>query len=304
MISIIIPSFNRVNYLRQLLDSILTQSYKDIEIIVVDDNSKDGTESLMIEYLTKFPIIKYFRNEKKQGCSYNRGFGLKKSKGDYIIFADDDDYYLDNLFFEKAIQIFETNENISFVSGNVCVKNEKKNELTETKLNILGYINQQEYINGFQYLYNKPTSLFSSLFSRKVLEKSGIENMEMVNDSSIYLRSLLYGTAFIMDDVIGVYRIHNHNITNFLDSNFILQNLQEKKKIQNIAQDYGLLYNSGTWMKEQFLLTVNYYFCSSKVNFKDFRRIMRWCYKGVDKDRIFTSLLVLKLYLKNKLRSL
>jgi glycosyltransferase involved in cell wall biosynthesis len=302
MISVIIPSYNRSNYLAQLLNSILSQSYADIEIIVVDDNSKDQTEAMMFEYLQNYPVIKYFKNRENMGCGYNRSFGLKKSQGDYIIFADDDDYYIDNSFFEKAIQIFQMGKKISFVAGNVRIKNEKTGELNENKLNISGHTDQLKYLNGFQYLYNKPISLFSSLFSRKILEQSGVYDMEMVNDSSIYLRSLLYGSAFIMDDMIGIYRIHDQNITNSLDSNFILQNLQEKKYVQKIAQAQNLLSDPDEWMKKQFLLTIVYYFSSSRINFSDLKKMTQWVNKAITKNKNVVSLLVLKFYIKNKMR--
>ena len=90
LISVIITTRNRILKVERAICSVLNQTYNNIEIIVVDDFSNDGT----FEYIkNKFPSIIIIRNKKKLGGSGSRNIGIKKSNGLYISFLDDDDYF-------------------------------------------------------------------------------------------------------------------------------------------------------------------------------------------------------------------
>lgn len=88
-ISIIVPAYNAEKYIGKCLDSLLSQTYKDIEIIVVNDGSTDATEEIIKQYKDK--RIKYYKN-KNQGIGKTRNFGIEKATGNYIMFIDSDDY--------------------------------------------------------------------------------------------------------------------------------------------------------------------------------------------------------------------
>jgi len=88
-ISIIIPAYNAEKYIEKCLDSIINQTKKELEIIVVNDGSTDNTESIVKNYKDK--RIKYFKN-KNQGIGKTRNFGIEKATGKYIMFIDSDDY--------------------------------------------------------------------------------------------------------------------------------------------------------------------------------------------------------------------
>ena len=89
-ISVIIPTFNRSKTIFRAIDSILKQTYKPYEIIVVDDGSTDGTKDLVIN---KYPSIKYFY-QSNNGVSKARNKGVHESKGEWIAFLDSDDEWL------------------------------------------------------------------------------------------------------------------------------------------------------------------------------------------------------------------
>ena len=101
MISIVIPTYNRFNFLKEAIESIKKQNFKDFEIIIIDDNSTDDTATIIDMY--KNLRIKYIKNKKNMGPGYNRKIGISSCDGEYIIFMDDDDYYIDNDFFYKVI---------------------------------------------------------------------------------------------------------------------------------------------------------------------------------------------------------
>lgn len=111
-ISVIIPVHNAEKYIRETLDSIIKQSYKNREIILVENGSKDRSPDIIREYEAKYPEVRIFKGPGKgPGAARNRG--LKLAKGDYIVFADADDYLPDTEIFCKYVNLAEqTNADI------------------------------------------------------------------------------------------------------------------------------------------------------------------------------------------------
>ena len=109
MVSIIIPVYNREKYLRKTLESIINQSYKNLEIIIVNDCSTDNSEKICIEYAKKDKRIKYIKNEKNSGVSKTRNNGLDIATGKYIGFVDSDDYIEKDMYRKLVAKIQETN---------------------------------------------------------------------------------------------------------------------------------------------------------------------------------------------------
>ena len=91
MVSIIIPVYNCEKYIKRCLDSILNQTYKDIEIILIDDGSSDNSLSIANNFAEKDNRVKVFHHE-NNGVSYTRNRGIKLAQGEYIQFVDCDDY--------------------------------------------------------------------------------------------------------------------------------------------------------------------------------------------------------------------
>ncbi len=99
-VSIIVPVFNVENYLRKCLDSLVTQTLEEIEIIVVNDGSKDNSQRIIDEFQQEFPTkIKSFQKE-NGGLSDARNFGLQHTTGEFIGFVDSDDYVSEHMFAE------------------------------------------------------------------------------------------------------------------------------------------------------------------------------------------------------------
>ena len=99
-VSIIVPVYNVEKYLAKCLDSLVSQTLEDVEIIVVDDGSKDNSKQIIDEFQTKYPDkIKSFVKE-NGGLSDARNFGLDRAIGEYIGFVDSDDYVTAEMFEE------------------------------------------------------------------------------------------------------------------------------------------------------------------------------------------------------------
>ena len=91
MISVILPVYNVENYLQYAMDSLKKQTYKNFEIILVNDGSTDNSGKLCDKYSEKYSNVKVFHKE-NGGLSDARNFGVKKAKGEFITFLDPDDY--------------------------------------------------------------------------------------------------------------------------------------------------------------------------------------------------------------------
>lgn len=118
LVSIIIPYYNRQKKLQRAIDSIFGQTYPDFEIIIVDDNSK---ERLYFEQ----EKISYVRSTKNLGPGVSRNIGLKKAKGDYIVFLDSDDYWDKNFLISCVIAFKKSPDNTVMVYTNTLGFNEQ-----------------------------------------------------------------------------------------------------------------------------------------------------------------------------------
>lgn len=111
-ISIIVPAYNRERYIAKCLDSLLAQTYKDYEIIIVDNNSEDRTAVIADEYAKQNPKVTVIQC-KKQGVSCARNAGIKAATGDFISFIDSDDYVDPEMFADLHAKIIEQKADIA-----------------------------------------------------------------------------------------------------------------------------------------------------------------------------------------------
>ena len=94
-ISVIIPAYNSEKFIGETLDNMLSQTLKDIEVIIVNDGSTDKTQKIIDEYVSKYDIFKSYI-QKNAGVSAARNNGLEKATGEYVVFLDADDIFSEN----------------------------------------------------------------------------------------------------------------------------------------------------------------------------------------------------------------
>lgn len=111
MVSLIIPVYNVEKYLPQCLDSVITQTYRDLEIILVDDGSTDNSGTICDEYARKDERLKVYHTA-NHGLSAARNYGLDRAKGEYIAFLDSDDWFAQNAIQSFLTTAQETNADI------------------------------------------------------------------------------------------------------------------------------------------------------------------------------------------------
>lgn len=118
IVSVVITSFNQINQLIRAVDSVLNQSYKNIQIIITDDHSTDGSQDLILDYHKKYPEkIKVLLHKKNQGIPKNKNAGFKAADGDLITYLDGDDYYFPDKI-EKEVKVFNEKPDLDIVYSN------------------------------------------------------------------------------------------------------------------------------------------------------------------------------------------
>lgn len=113
LVSVIIPAYNIEDYIGRCLDSIISQTYKNLEIIVVDDGSRDRTGEILDDYVKKDPRMKVV-HKKNGGVSSARNTGIDIAEGDYIGFVDGDDR-IDPKLFETLVKLLMRKMQISHI---------------------------------------------------------------------------------------------------------------------------------------------------------------------------------------------
>lgn len=117
-ISVVIPAYNRADLLERTLESVARQSYKPYEVIIVDDQSPDNTQEVVVQLTEKYKDrldIIYILHEKNKGEAGSRNTGIQKARGDYVAFLDSDDEWLPEKL-ERQVQYLEKNK----VDGVFC----------------------------------------------------------------------------------------------------------------------------------------------------------------------------------------
>lgn len=115
LVSVIIPCYNSATTVGETIDSVLTQTYPNIQIILVNDGSPDNMDEVISSYLKK-DNIKYVKQENK-GLSGARNSGAKLARGKYFLFLDSDDL-IDSTYIEKCVHVFDNQENVKVVYSN------------------------------------------------------------------------------------------------------------------------------------------------------------------------------------------
>lgn len=121
LISVISTVYNTENYLKQMINSVLCQSYKNFEFIIVNDGSPDNSKRIIEKYKKLDNRIFFIDNEKNLGLNTSRFVGIEKSNGKYLFFLDSDDWIPKNALKNLVNKAEMTNSDITYGSYNRCI---------------------------------------------------------------------------------------------------------------------------------------------------------------------------------------
>lgn len=208
LVSIVLPTFNRVNWLVKSIGSVLSQTYTNWELLVVDDISSDGTKEKMEELCNSDERIKYYRIPvtKDPGIAKFLNFGIQTAKGVFIARLDDDDRWCGDRKLEKQVEFMKQNPDYVLVGGGVIAVDENDRELFRYFEN-----ETDEEIRKSALLANPishPTVMFRAETAREI---GGYRTLEFAEDWDFWLRLGRKGKMHNIKDYFTYYLMANQN---------------------------------------------------------------------------------------------
>lgn len=233
-LSIIVPVYGVEKYIDKCLNSLVKQSLKEIEIIVVNDGTKDNSQKIIDKYVKKYPdkIKSYIKENGGQGSA--RNYGLKKTTGEYIGYVDSDDFVEKDMYKKLYNKAKENNYDI-VVCGNYNVSEDYQNK------NIDAFINN--YNTDLENIFFGKMAVWNKIYKRDILIKNKLEFKEKVwyEDLAFTLKAIMNSNTFaFIDEPLYDYLIregstmNNSNVQRNLEIldafNDILSYIQHNKK--------------------------------------------------------------------------
>lgn len=211
LVSVIIPTYNRTHFLKETLNSIVSQTYSNIEIIIVDDGTP-GDENKKLS--NAYNNLTYIKIENSGGPAKPRNIGLSNSKGEYIAFVDDDDLWLPKKI-ETQVNILENNQDFDLVhcSCHVIDKNGIKTG------EIIGKPRNQRDKHGdvlARMIGNWTIMMPTPLISKNLISKVGLFNENIppaLEDVEYWSRCAFHTKFYFLDEPLVNYRKHSNNIS-------------------------------------------------------------------------------------------
>ena len=213
LVSILIPTYNQADILENAIDSALSQTYENIEIIISDDCSSDSTEEVCRKYLTD-KRINYFRNPLNLGRVANYRKSLYDlANGEYVINVDGDDKLIDDNFIKDSIFYLNKFRNLKkdaimlIACKQYNFKNDKLlNNIIELKGNILLYISGAEFVLGLNKKYE--FSHLTTIYNRTKAIKYNFFRYDIISsDQESILRLALDGNVIIWNKIVGQWNL-------------------------------------------------------------------------------------------------
>jgi teichuronic acid biosynthesis glycosyltransferase TuaG len=203
LVSVIMPAYNCEKYVVEAINSVLAQTYKNWELLVLDDGSKDNTLQIIEEFSQKDSRIKALPNGKNMGVSATRNRGIELASCDWIAFLDSDDMW-EPLKLEKQFEVVENKSAEFLFTGSSYI-----NEVGEP---FKGIFEVPEKITYRRLRNQNVISCSSVLVKKKYFENIKMEKDEMHEDYAVWLRILKLGvTAYGVNEPLLIYRISRNS---------------------------------------------------------------------------------------------
>lgn len=241
MISVIVPAYNLENYIARTLDSILTQTYKDIEIVIVDDGSTDSTGEIIDKYSEKYPSIKVFHIE-NSGVTNARLTGIANACGDWIGFCDGDDYIEPDMYEHLMSNAVEFDADISHCGYRMVFVDGRVNYFYDT-----GRLVHQDKLTGLKDLLDGSfvePGLCNKLFNKKVFHSllhDDVMDKDVKNNEDLLMNFILFSSAekSIYEDFCPYHYIVRNNSASRakLNKHKIYDPIKVREDILNLSSD-------------------------------------------------------------------
>ncbi len=209
-ISVIVAVYNTEEYLDRCLESLLNQTYKNMELVIVEDCSTDSSRKLLKKYKEN-ENIKIFYNKENRGLSYSRNYGLKKSTGDFIGYIDSDDY-VEPDYYEKLMRSIKDNKS-DIAICDIKLVDEQTNKIQRCKCYTNDFDVCSVVNNGFA------ASACNKLFKRKNIEKYSFAEGKVNEDIAVVIPTVIQAKKISYADTCYFYVQRGGSIQNSRFSN-------------------------------------------------------------------------------------
>lgn len=237
-ISVIVAVYNTEKYLDRCIESLLNQTYKNMELVIVEDCSTDSSRKLLKKYKGN-KNIKVFYNRENRGLSYSRNYGLKKSTGDFIGYIDSDDYVEPDYYEELMSSIKDNKSDIAICD--IKLVDEQTNKIQRCKCYANDFDVYSVVNNGFA------ASACNKLFKRKNIEKYPFAEGKVNEDIAVVIPTVIQAKKISYADTCYFYVQRGGSIQNskFSDKRFdIFDGVKTTlERIKN-EQDYEFYKNA------------------------------------------------------------
>ncbi len=236
LVTILITNYNYAKFLSHAIDSAINQTYKNLEIIIVDDASTDNSQNIIKQYADKDTRVKYIFNEANKGQTFSINKGYHLSKGDIICFLDSDDIFLENKVEEivkyhtKGYDYIYTNYQLIDKNGNICGS-------SDINYKCDGYNIFPVYYRLYYIGCMTATLSITKNLARIIFPLPNEENWQICSDDLIVIQSSIISKSFFLDKKLTLYRVHNNN--NYhgkkFNNDFNYEHIKKKMGIIDIA---------------------------------------------------------------------
>jgi glycosyltransferase involved in cell wall biosynthesis len=224
-VSVLIPTYNYAHFIGEAIESVLTQTFTDFELIILDDASTDNTDDVVAQYLHD-PRIQYYKNDKNLGLVGNWNKALDLATGEYIKILCADDKFRPTLL-ERFVAVMDEHKQVTLVVCNREVFGGASKILT---LPLKHYQKGRDMINSTINSWDRIGEPTSTMFRRSDLEKAGKfdPNKHQFIDLDVWIRLLTIGDCYIVPEALSYQRSHAGALTsaNFRSNRFTFEDYE------------------------------------------------------------------------------
>ena len=249
LVSIIMPSFNTGKYITETIESVLAQSYKNWELIIVDDCSSDNTDEIVSTYLSD-DRIHYLKNEKNSGAAFSRNTALREAKGKWIAFLDSDDLWMPEKL-EKQLSFMKSNGYFFSYTDYEEIDVDGK----QTGVRVTG---PRKVTKTGMYNYCWPGCL-TVMYDADEIGLIQIENIKKNNDYAMWLKVCKKADCYLLDEYLGKYRkgragsVSTHSIKTMIGWHYKLFREAEKQGTVRSIVNTGRNLVFGFYKKKRYV---------------------------------------------------
>ena len=231
-ISIVIPSLNKVDYIEETLKSIVYQKYPNLEVIIQDGGSIDGTLDVIKKYINKYSNIFSLESKKDNGQVDAINKGLKKATGDILTFINADDYYKKDALLTVG-NYFSNKPKTLWLAGSGEIMDRKGNIRWNSSTSYKNYLlnkNKYHYLLMVNYLM-QPSVFLSKVAYKKYGPFTGTKKFVMEYD--LWLKIARDSMPKILNKTLSVFRLSGKNISSLAFKNTLKEDFRIAKKYTN-----------------------------------------------------------------------